>query len=263
MSVIGGTALGTGGQGYSVKGMSGSNIAERRAANFSNRHREFLLAAIASMRSDGVTAVNLTDLAADSSYSKGTWYNHFRSAEALLVDIAVVNADIQHAYIADIIAARSLDGGAKLASVFISFVAHAITHPEIWTLGINARIWDKKPEAGVNEAVERLTAVEDRNYELILDLAYTAQLEPRDEDATTAALDIVRAAADGLGVLTTAKAEHRWSREVTTRQTGALLTSSLAAAGFRCPSQSEMDQLCTQSWERVGRMSGEWLIPRP
>ncbi|PXA77081.1 TetR/AcrR family transcriptional regulator [Auritidibacter sp. NML100628] len=243
--------------------MSTSILQAHRQKTYRVRHREFLLAAIKRMRVDGLTSVNLTALASESAYSKGTWYNHFKSAEALYVEIAVVNAELLHSYVADIRDDPTLKSHERLASVFICAVAHAMTHPEIWMLGINARIWDKHSHTSLTEPVERLTQWERASYELILQFAVEAQVDgSRTADETTEALDIVRAAADGLGVLTTATAEHRWTREVTNHQTGTLLKSALAAGGFQTPTQPEMDRLCTQSWERISRHSESWLVPR-
>ncbi|WP_116953090.1 TetR/AcrR family transcriptional regulator [Jiangella endophytica] len=241
--------------------MSPSEAAQRRAERFSARHHRFVRAALLRMRRHGLSGVNLTDLAADSPYSKGTWYNHFSSAEALYLDVALINAELHTRYVDDIRDDPTLDPSARLVSVFISSVAHAIAHPEIWNLGINARMWNKSPDDDVTGSVRRLAESERAIYGHILEFACAAQVDPgRGEEELTRALDMVRAAADGLSVLTTTKPDHRWTREVTTRQTGALLRGALTVAGFNCPPPNEMDALCAKSRERVSKLSGEWLL---
>lgn len=235
--------------------------AERRARRFAERHDEFLRRALLAMRARGLSALNLTDLAQGSGYSKGTWYNHFSSAQALYLEIATRNAELQGRYAADILERPALPAGEQLASVFLSSVVHSILHPEIWSLSTYARVWDSSGDEDLLRVGERLARAEQDNYERILGIATRAHHRLREPGVEIArALDIVRAATDGLSVLTASAEAHRWSETVTNEQSSTLLRAALSAADFETPSREAMNTLCGLNRTRVAEISAEWIL---
>lgn len=233
----------------------------RRSLAFSRRQEDFLKIAIMHFRENGLGKITLTELAARSEYSKGTWYNHFKSSGAVIVALAELNATLQAQCFKEIVNDSSIEGREKLTAVFFDYVNHAILNPEIWTCGIIARIWRGDNESDSDPAREKLYRAEELTEQVVVDLVASQKGSGnRDKLELLAALDTIRAAAAGLCILNVVQPTYTWVKSVSGKQSIGLISAALIEAGFIPAPKETRARLWTESYARTDRISAQWQI---
>lgn len=233
----------------------------RRSLAFARRQEDFLKIAIMHFRENGLGEITLTELAARSEYSKGTWYNHFKSSGSVIIALAELNATLQAQCFKEIVSDSSIDGREKLTAVFFDYVNHAILNPEIWTCGIIARIWRGDNETDSDPARDKLRQAEELTEQIVVDLvAPQGGNEYKDKLELFAALDTVRAAAAGLCILNVVRPAYTWAKSVNNKQSIGLISTALTEAGFIPAPIETRARLWTNSYARTDRISARWQI---
>ena len=228
---------------------------QRRKRNFGLRHQEFLKLAIKSFQEKGIEGITLTELAARSEYSKGTWYNHFSSSAEVIASLAVCNARLLTRYCGEIAASQQEMLSNKLTSVFFDHVNHAIVNQEIWTCGVLAKTW--RGNETDRSLWEDLEVAEKETAVIVLDLCRETGSQLR-EDELNRNLDTVRAAVAGLCVLNVVRPVYTWAKTVSQEQSIGLVLAAIREAGLEPAPEGTVSTLWQQSRDRVERLSAEW-----
>ncbi|KQB85101.1 hypothetical protein Cocul_00236 [Corynebacterium oculi] len=245
-----------------------SPATRRRRLAFQRRQKDFLRIALAKFKESGIESFTLTGLAAESDYSKGTWYNHFGSISDVIVAIATENAMQQQQYFREIFSEENRPLDWKVTSIFLDYVSHAITNPEMWTCGVLSRTWARGEGDVSLEGIASLDAAEGANQEIVLRMLREGdRLAVRGEGADEAlrrakfALHTVRAAAAGLCVLNVVDNNYAWAQETAYEQTITLILSTLETVRLPVDRVTPPEKLWESSRGRVRRLSYEWIIP--
>lgn len=111
--------------------------AQRKALEVAEREQRLLRAALDVVARDGLHNLTLARLATETSYSKGTIYNHFTCREDLLVALSTDSAKRQLRYY-QAIADMPWDGVRALYGLMLAYMRHAETAPELFESSIAA-----------------------------------------------------------------------------------------------------------------------------
>jgi AcrR family transcriptional regulator len=236
-----------------------SKAEARRRAAFEQRHDQFLKLALSHFHTNGLGDITLTELAARSEFSKGTWYNHFDSSASVIISLAELNAKLQAQYFLEIVSDPTVRESHKLTSVFFDYVNHAILNPEIWTCGIVARVWRANDYSEPDPLRECLRQAEGVNQQIVIDLCESIG-EKRNGDELIPRLDMVRAAAAGLCILNVVQPTYTWAKNVSAQQSIDLITAAMTQAGFEPAHEDERVEVWEASVVRTERMSADWRI---